>query len=316
MSKQQTNTETGTEIYTSFAQVYDQLMDNIPYEEWHTYLSALLQEYGVKANDVVLELGCGTGNMTRRLEQDGYRMIGLDISEDMLSLAQKQLVDQIVHTMDETALSVSDCVKESEDTDIYNKDEDSLPGRPNIIYIQQDMTKFSLNGYVDAIVSICDSMNYLTDPEDFYQTLLCVKEYLKDDGVFIFDLKTEYFYKEICGDHVFAEDRDEVSFIWDNCYDESIKVNEYALSIFVPEVNHQNTTDASSEDVRLSANEAGEHGLWRKFTEFHYQRAYDVKEVKDIVADAGLQLVHIYDAFTKKKPNRKSERIYCIVQKR
>lgn len=304
-----------TQMYTNFSQVYDQLMDNIPYEEWHAYLSALLQEYGVKENDVVLELGCGTGNMTRRLEKDGYRMIGLDISEDMLSIAQKQLVDQIVQNMDEASLVALENVKESTETDIYNKDAETLPGRPNILYIQQDMTEFALNGYVDAIVSICDSMNYLTDPEDFYQTLLCVKEYLKDDGVFIFDLKTEYFYKEICGDHVFAEDRDEVSFIWDNCYDESIKVNEYALSIFVPEVNHQNSTDTSSDDVRLGANEAGDHGLWRKFTEFHYQRAYDIKEVKDIVADAGLKLVHIYDAFTKKKPNRKSERIYCIVKK-
>ena len=74
------------EAYTSFAAVYDTFMDNIPYEEWEKYLKSLLYEYGVREG-LVLELGCGTGNMTEILAQSGYDMIGVDNAEEMLEIA-------------------------------------------------------------------------------------------------------------------------------------------------------------------------------------------------------------------------------------
>lgn len=74
------------EAYTSFAAVYDTFMDNIPYEEWGKYLKSLLYEYGVREG-LVLELGCGTGNMTEILAQSGYDMIGVDNAEEMLEIA-------------------------------------------------------------------------------------------------------------------------------------------------------------------------------------------------------------------------------------
>ena len=74
------------EAYTSFASVYDTFMDNIPYEEWEKYLKSLLYEYGVREG-LVLELGCGTGNMTEILAQSGYDMIGVDNAEEMLEIA-------------------------------------------------------------------------------------------------------------------------------------------------------------------------------------------------------------------------------------
>ena len=71
------------EAYTSFAAVYDTFMDNIPYKAWSTYLIRLLKKHGIE-DGLVLELGCGTGNMTRLLAEAGYDMIGIDLSEDML----------------------------------------------------------------------------------------------------------------------------------------------------------------------------------------------------------------------------------------
>ena len=75
--------------YSAFAYVYDELMDNVPYDAWAEYLIGLLKENGV-AEGLVCELGCGTGQMTRRLAAAGYDMIGIDLSEEMLDVAREQ----------------------------------------------------------------------------------------------------------------------------------------------------------------------------------------------------------------------------------
>lgn len=80
------------EAYTSFASVYDTFMDNVPYEEWGTYIHSMLCEYGVR-DGIVLDLGCGTGTMTELLAGYGYDMIGVDNSEDMLELAMDKRMD-------------------------------------------------------------------------------------------------------------------------------------------------------------------------------------------------------------------------------
>ena len=110
------------DAYTSFAMVYDQLMDNVPYEAWCAYLTGLLREYGCREG-LVLELGCGTGALTRLLAAEGYDMIGLDNSPDMLSIARERQAE--------------------EGTDI--------------LYLLQDMAAFELYGTVAAAVSLCDS---------------------------------------------------------------------------------------------------------------------------------------------------------------
>ncbi len=74
--------------YESFARVYDLFMDNVPYEEWGSYLTGLLREYGI-CSGTVAELGCGTGKMTRLLAAAGYDMIGVDNSEEMLEIARE-----------------------------------------------------------------------------------------------------------------------------------------------------------------------------------------------------------------------------------
>lgn len=75
--------------YESFASVYDLLMDNVPYDEWFSYLRSLLEKDGIR-DGLVLELGCGTGQMTERLAAAGYDMIGVDSSSDMLDAAQEK----------------------------------------------------------------------------------------------------------------------------------------------------------------------------------------------------------------------------------
>ena len=154
------------------------------------------------------------------------------------------------------------------------------------------MREFELYGTVAAVVSICDCMNYILEPEDLTEVFRLVNNYLDPGGVFIFDMNTEYKYREIMGDNTIAEDRDDSSFIWDNQYEEGERINIYDLSIFVRE----------------------EGDLFRKYHETHYQRAYTLEDMKHAIAEAGMEFVAAYDAFTKNPPREDSERIYVIAR--
>ena len=244
--------------YTSFASVYDTFMDNIPYEEWAEYLVDLLKEYGI-SDGLVLDLGCGTGNMTELLAASGYDMIGVDNAEEMLEIA-----------MDKREKSGHD-----------------------ILYLLQDMREFELYGTVKAIVSICDSINYITEEEDLLEVFRLANNYLDPKGIFIFDFNTVYKYREVLGNQTIAEDREDCSFIWDNYYYEDEQINEYELSLFIKE---------------------NDSNLYRKYQEMHYQRAYDLETIKRLVEESGLEFITAFDAFTRNMPTNESERVYVVAR--
>lgn len=253
--------------YMSFATVYDEFMDNVPYDEWVEYLSGLLKEYGVN-DGIILDMGCGTGSVTRRLAKRGYDMIGIDNSSSMLQVAMEYKQQAVEENSEKEA---------------------------GILYLLQDMREFELYGTVDAVVSICDSMNYITDKDDLCQVFRLVNNYLEKDGLFIFDLNTEYKYKNILGESTIAENRDRCSFIWENYYDEKEHINEYDLTIFINE-------DEEEEDI------------FTRYTETHRQRAYSLDEIKEQLSVAGMVFVAAYDAFTKSPVREDSERIYVIAK--
>ncbi|SCP98315.1 class I SAM-dependent DNA methyltransferase [Anaerobium acetethylicum] len=246
------------EAYTSFAKVYDMFMDNIPYTEWAEYVAGLLKEYGVEEG-LVLDLGCGTGSLTQILADKGYDMIGIDNSEDMLGIAMEK--------REETG--------------------------QDILYLLQDMREFELYGTVKAVISICDSMNYILESDDLKEVFRLVNNYLDPGGVFIFDLNTVYKYSKILGDSTIAENREESSFIWENYYYEDECINEYNLSLFIRE---------------------GE--LYRKYEEMHYQRAYELEEIRRLIEEAGMEFITAYDAFTRNAPRPDSERIYVVAREK
>ena len=266
--------------YSAFAYVYDELMDNVPYDAWAEYLIGLLKENGV-ADGLVCELGCGTGQMTRRLAAAGYDMIGIDLSEEMLDVAREQ----------EYGAYEGDFEEEEVEEDA---------AEPSILYLQQDMREFELYGTVSAVVSICDSMNYMTSDEDLLQVFRLVNNYLDKDGVFIFDMNTEYKYKELMGDTTIAENREDVSFIWENLYDAEKRLNEYCLTLFAK-------AETEDEDEEGPA-------LYEKYEEVHLQRAYPLAEVKRLLAEAGMTFVAAYDVLTHEAPGPECERMYIVAR--
>lgn len=181
--------------YTSFAQVYDLFMDNVPYEEWAMRITEILKEYGIDSG-IVLDLGCGTGKLTRLMEEQGFDMIGVDNSFEMLDIARESSKD-------------------------------------NILYLLQDMREFELYGTVQAVYSACDSINYILEEEDLRKVFSLVNNYLDPKGIFIFDINTRYKYEELLGENTFAETREEGSFIWDNYYDPEDEINEYDLTLYI-----------------------------------------------------------------------------------
>ena len=293
--------------YESFARVYDLFMDNVPYEEWGSYLTGLLREYGI-CSGTVAELGCGTGKMTRLLAAAGYDMIGVDNSEEMLEIAREAEYEA-------DAWSAAEAWDEADETDEPEEyaelgepdepeesDEPDEPDEPDelpnggILYLLEDMRELELYGSVRAVVSVCDSMNYILEEADLREVFSRVHEYLEEDGVFIFDLNTVYKYRDLLGETTIAENREEASFIWDNYYDPEEEINEYELAIFIPE----------GEDS----------DLYRKFEEVHYQRAYDLATICRLLEEAGMEFVTAYDAFTKDAPRPESERIYVVAREK
>ena len=161
-----------------------------------------------------------------------------------------------------------------------------------IIYSCQDMREFELPYEVDAFVSIGDSMNYITTNDDLCDVFKCVKKGLKPGGIFIFDLKTIHFFKDILSDNTYAENREDSAFIWDNYYDDESANNEYELAVFV----------------------RNEDGTFDRFEEQHYQHGFTMEEVENAVKKAGLKIRYVYDAFTHNEPAQESERLYYIVE--
>ncbi len=264
------------EAYTDFAQVYDELMDDIPYEEWCAFLLGIFRRYGVgdaavteadletvdeklrQERNTVLDLGCGTGTLTELLAREGYDMIGVDNAEEMLRIAMEK------------------------------REQSGL----DILYLLQDMRELELYGTVGAVVSVCDSLNYLLDEEDIVQTFDRVNNYLYPQGIFIFDFNTVYKYQTIIGDATIAENREDCSFIWENYYHEDEEINEYDLTVFV------------AEDL-----------LFRRFQEVHYQRGYRLSQMKALLERAGLEFLEAMDADTHGEVRRESERVYVVARK-
>lgn len=243
------------DAYTGFAEVYDLFMEDVPYEEWCEIITGILQEHGIM-DGLVLDLGCGTGTLTRLLAAQDYDMIGVDGSEEMLMEAREK-----------TALQ-------------------------EILYLCQDMREFELYGTVRAIVSTCDTMNYLLTPEDFIRTVRLVNNYLDPNGIFIFDLNTLYKFRELMGNATIAENAEDASFIWENYFDEETGRNEYDLTLFVRR----------------------ENGMFERQTELHEEQGYSHEEVCGFLKAGGMELVRVFDAQTGRAPTATSEKVFYIAK--
>lgn len=183
--------------YSAFALVYDALTQNVEYSKRADYVSTLFKRLDVSQGATVLDLACGTGSLTVELAKLGYDMIGVDVSEDMLSQAQnKMYADEV-----------------------------------SMLLLKQNMTELDLYGTIDAAVCMLDSLNHLSSADEVRAAIAKVGLFMNHGGIFIFDVNTIYKHREILGDNTYVYDCDDVYCVWQNTLndDDSVEIN---LDIF------------------------------------------------------------------------------------
>lgn len=243
--------------YEEFARIYDWALNELPYESWLEYFEAIFKRYNQQPK-LILDLGCGTGSMTNLMAKKGYEMIGVDLSDDMLMMARQKAKELNV----------------------------------DVVYLNQDMTELDLYGTIDAVVSVGDSLNYVTDETDLLEAFKKVHLFLNPKGLFVFDMNTIHKFKHSLGNKTYAENHEDYAYIWENYFYEDEKMNEYEVNIFIK-------------------NDAG---LFEKTTEIHYERGYEVEEVVDMLNEAGFLVEAIYHDNTFEPVKESTDRMYFVAR--
>lgn len=241
-------------MYNSFAKVYDRFAYDINYSEFVSYYEKIFEKFSFKPK-LVLDICCGTGSLTT-LMSEKYDMIGVDFSVDMLDIAQTK-----------------------------NKD-------GKILYLCQSMWEFELYGTVDACYSSLDSINYITEEEELYNHFKLVHNYLNPDGIYIFDISTEYKFENVLGDNVFTDECDDAFFVWQNEYDKEEKLNVMYLDVF----------------------EKNKNGSYDRIFEEHTEKAYTPQYVSQIAEKCGFEVLGIYHEFSFESPKEDSNRIFFVIK--
>ncbi len=198
--------------YSDFAFYYDGLTQNIDYKKRAEYFDVLIKKYRKSDGNYLVDLACGTGSLSEEFCILGYDIIGIDYSEEMLSLALDKKYDT----------------------------------GSDIQYVCQDMTEFELYGEADIIICALDSINHLNSAEDIKKTIERVSLFTKPDGLFIFDANTVYKHKNILGNNSFVYENDQVFCVWQNTYHEKDNRVDIFLDFF--EKQDDDTYKRYSED--------------------------------------------------------------------
>lgn len=182
--------------YKMLAQKYDRLTNDVDYAAVADFYEQILQREGVQPRSAV-DLACGTGSITAILAQRGYVTTGVDMSEEMLTMA-----------FDKTA---------------------ELKNRPK--FICQKLQELYLPRGVDLAVCALDSMDYITDPADCAEAIRRVYKVLNPGGVFIFDVNTPEKLRAMDG-QVFLDEDDDVYCVWRGDFNEQTNICSYGMDLF------------------------------------------------------------------------------------
>lgn len=248
--------------YESFALVYDRLMADMPYPRWVEFAEAAFARHGRPS--VIAELGCGTGSVTIPLAERGYRVYGIDLSEAMLSIAQSKSGGGLYNAAFEP------------------------------IWLQQDMTEWELAEPVDAVVSFCDCLNYVTEADQVADVFRQTYSGLKPGGLFLFDVHTPATLAAYADNQPYVYNEPDLSYIWECAFDEELICIDHELTFFAREADGKRYT---------------------RFDETHTQRAYPLEQLQAMLEEAGFRGVRIYGDFSWEQADEGTERAFFVAQK-
>lgn len=170
--------------------------------------------------------------------------------------------------------------------------EKAVMNNVDILLLQQDMTQFELYGTVDMIVSSCDSLNYVKGRNELLKVFKHVANYLNPEGLFIFDLNSRYKFETVYDNKTFTEVEEEYAYIWKNTFDCDLGINMYEITFFVRDEGDEYT----------------------RFDEFHEEYTYSIDEVKELLKEADLTCVDVYDDYSYNKATDYSERVTFVAK--
>ena len=250
--------------YREFATVYDRLMEEMPYAEWMNFARQCFGKFGIPHS--IVDLGCGTGNISIPLAKSGFEVFGIDLSADMLAIARSK----------------------------WN--EPPVRGQGGSIrWLQQDMRDWDLPDPVDAVISFCDCLNYLSQESDIVRTFRQTYAGLAPGGLFLFDVHAPRTLERYAEDQPFIYDEKEVAYLWTSEFDSQARSIRHDITFFVRDETSQ--------------------GMYRRFEETHTQRAYDPEWLADQLAAAGFELLHRCADFEWEPPTEASERLFFVARK-
>ncbi len=233
--------------YETFSYYYDSLMDPQFYEDYYQFIIKHCQF------DEVLELGCGTGEIAIRLAKDNKRVFASDLSTDMLEVTKQK----------------------------------AMMANVNLLLQRVDMRDFSTSHKVDLILCLCDSLNYILEPQEIIQTFQNVYASLTDEGTFIFDVDSLYKMNEILKDYHEYQDDEEFTFRWDVDFIED------------GFVHHQIYIEDKIENDKVE--------------ESHYQKTFSLSQYLYWLRDVGFENVQYYSDF--EEYHDQCERIIFVCRK-
>lgn len=239
--------------YDGFSLVYDWMMRHVNYRRWVAFIVAVLKRLG-NPKGLILDMGCGTGTVSLLLAEEGYKLVGLDLSIGMIRKAKEKA--------SQAKMSIP----------FLHGDMRSLPFRDNSF---------------DVVLSLYDSINYILEKEGLKMVFGEVRRVLKGKGTFIFDLATEWNILRNFDGRTFSEEHDSFSYIWTNEYDKSTRICTSRLMFSIKEggrirrlmeVHKQRMYDVMDVAKVLEGSEFALHGIFDNF----YPKLYNVKSERAV----------------------------------
>lgn len=245
--------------FTTLAPHYDELMQVVPYDAWVDYVFMLFE---VAQHDAkkLLDCCCGTGNVSFELAKSGVEVTGVDIAPGMIEVA-------------------------------------NLKARTSphpIRFFEADLTDFDLGETFDCATCLYDSLNYILDPQKLERAFACVARHLEPDGVWVFDMNSEYAITADLFTQSNLDPRKALRYDWHAQYDPATRI--------------------TSVEMQFSRQESD--GTLTKFSEKHQERAYSMPEVNAMLQRTGWDVIKTYDAYTINPPHDQSERWFWVVRRR
>lgn len=240
-----------------FAKYYDNFV-GADYVSITNFIKSSISKYKPDS-ELICDLGCGTATIAMSLAKSGYDMIAIDSSEDMLLVANEKIQSDHI------------C---------------------NVLLLNQDICNFELYGTVDVIYSTLDTINYITDKRKLNKLFSLVKNYLNYDGLFIFDVNTEYKFKTILGNNTFVYDDDSGFCVWESEYNSKSKSCSHYLTFF----------------------EQDEVGKYSRFDEYQYQKFYSANYLKELADKFGFEILELCDNYTGMKTKSATQRVTYVMK--